>query len=159
MCVWCFVALGNRIMYPDGGWWICWLVGGCLCLGCDHISLILVIQFTHYFSQPLSYHPSFGYIQHWTFASGEVFSFPTEFCCVRSMLIAQQLFSLYSFLIIVCCAIIFALNTSHSLFLFKYSLGQNIPGYGWIKLAYSCWSNLLYWICFFLRFRERNSYK
>ena len=36
-------------------------MGGCLCLGCDHISLILVIQFTHYFSQPLSYHSSFGY--------------------------------------------------------------------------------------------------
>ena len=136
-------------MEGDGsaGWWVGACVWGVIILALYWLSNLHTLLFTTIIIS----------LQYWTLDSGEVFSFPTEFCCVRTMLIAQQL--KYSFLIIVCCAIIFALNTSHSLFLFKYSLGQNIPGYGWIKLAYSCWSNLLYWICFFLRFRERNSYK
>ena len=123
-------------MEGDGsaGWWVGACVWGVIILALYWLSNLHTTFHSHYHITPL------GYNQHWILASGEVFSFPTEFCCVRSMLIAQQLFSLYSFLIIVCCAIIFALKAIppiHYSF-FKYSLGQNILGYGWIKLAYSC---------------------
>ena len=81
-------------MEGDGsaGWWVGACVWGVIILALYWLSNLHTTFHSHYHITPL------GYNQHWILASGEVFSFPTEFCCVRSMLIAQQLFSLkYSF--------------------------------------------------------------